>query len=119
MPTPVIREQDIIKAGELQKQSRFLGVWRSRHVVLTPLFLLTYEYPGQEMAGIAPTEFLILKQCATVRSAEDETGKPYSFKVESAQRTFILIAPSREDKEAWIGAIAKAMVSKSSAMIPD
>ena len=86
-------------------------------MVLTPLFLLSYEYPGHERVGRAPTEFLILKECATVRSAEDETGKVNSFRVDAKDRTFLLVATTKQEKESWIGAIAKAMVSRSNVLI--
>ena len=110
MPGPVVREQDVILSGTMQKRSRFLGQWRERWVVLTSQFILSYEYPGHERVGHAPTEFLVLKECVTVKSAEEETGKPYAFRVDHPDRTFYLAVNSKEEKEAWIGAVAKAIV---------
>jgi len=116
---PVVREQDVVKRGALLKRSKFLGAYRPRHMVLTGQFLLSYEYAGQETVGAPATESLVLKECSTVRSAEDETGKSFAFKVESPGRTFLLVAENRDDKEAWIGAIAKCMVSGSASIITD
>ena len=110
MPGPVVREKDVILSGNLLKRSRFLGQWRQRWIVLTPQFLLSYEFPGHERVGHSPTEFLSLKECATVRSAEEETGKEYAFRVDHPDRTFFLAVESREQKEAWIGAVAKAII---------
>ena len=119
MSGPVVREQDVLLSGTLLKQSRFLGQWRSRWMVLTSQFLLSYEYQGQETVGQPPTEFLTLKDCATVRSAEDEVGREHAFKVEGGSRTFMLVASSKLEKEAWIGAVGKAMVKRSGVMLDD
>ena len=110
MPGPVVREQDVVMSASLLKRSKFLGQWRERWMVLTPQFLLSYEYPGHERVGHAPTEFLVLKECVTVRSAEEDTGKAYAFRVDHPDRTFYLAVESKEMKEAWIGAIAKAII---------
>ena len=113
MPGPVVREQDIILSANLTKRSRFLGQWRQRWVVLTSQFILTYEYPGHERVGHAPTEFLVLKECSTVRSAEEETGKEFAFRIDHPDRTFFLAVETKEQKEAWIGAVAKAIIRPS------
>lgn len=73
----------------------------------------------------SPTESVFLKECTTIKSAEDEINKEYSFvktlqkkilfffyffltwnqKLESAARTFYMIAETNAEKESWIGAI--------------
>jgi hypothetical protein len=63
--------------------------------------------------GSSPTEYLLLKDCTTVRSADEETGKDNSIKVESPDRTFLLVASSPEEKEAWIGMIGRQMIRPS------
>lgn len=107
-----IRDQDIVKSGYLLKQSKYLRQWKQRWIVLTNQYICSYESQGGHM-GSSPTEYLLLKDCTTVRSSEDETGKPNSFKVESADRTFFLVAPSNEDKEAWIGMVGRQMIRPS------
>ena len=113
MGGPVVREQDVVQRGTLQKQSRWLRQWRPRWTVLTRQFLCTYEYQGEETLGKTPTEFLALRECQTVRSAEDEVGKAHAFRVDGPDRTFFLVAESKDDKERWIGAIGKAMLRGS------
>ena len=63
--------------------------------------------------GSAPTEYLLLKDCSTVRSADEETGRENSFKIESSDRTFYLVASSAEEKESWIGVIGRQMIRPS------
>jgi hypothetical protein len=111
MGGPVVREQDVLLRGSLKKQSRWLRQWRPRWTVLTGQFLCTYEYQGEETLGSrSPTEFLVLRECQTVRSAEDETGHSFAFRVDAPGRTFFLVAENKEDKERWIGAIGKALI---------
>jgi hypothetical protein len=63
--------------------------------------------------GKTPTEYLAIRDCQTVRSADDEVGKPHAFRVDGAERTFFLVAETKEAKERWIGAIGKAMLRGS------
>jgi len=106
------REGDIVKSGFLLKQSKFFKQWKRRWFVLTPQHLCSYEQENGHMAS-APTEQLLLQSCSTVRGADEEVGRPNAFKVESADRTFYLIAETSQDKEAWIGTIGRQMVRPS------
>lgn len=63
--------------------------------------------------GSAPTEYLMLRDCTTVKSADEETGRDNSFKVESSERTFYLVASSPAEKESWIGVIGRQMIRPS------
>ena len=45
-----------------------------------------------------------------MKSADDDTGKENSFRVDTPGRVFHLIADSVSDKEAWIGRIGRQMV---------
>jgi hypothetical protein len=104
-----IRDQDIIKQGYLLKQSKYLRQWKQRWIVLTSQYICSYESPGGHV-GSSPTEYLLLKDCTTVRSADDETGRDNSFKIESSDRTFFLVGSNQEDKESWIGVIGRQMI---------
>lgn len=107
-----IRDQDIVKSGYLLKQSKYLRQWKQRWMVLSNQYICSYESQGGHM-GSSPTEYLLLKDCTTVRSADEETGKDNSIKVESPDRTFLLVASSPEEKEAWIGMIGRQMIRPS------
>lgn len=107
-----IRDQDIVKSGYLLKQSKYLRTWKQRWIVLSNQYLCSYESQGGHM-GSAPTEYLLLRDCSTVRSADDDTGKEHSFKIESSDRTFYLVAASSQEKEAWIGVIGRQMIRPS------
>ena len=107
-----IRDQDIVKSGFLLKQSKYLRQWKQRWIVLSNQYLCSYETQGGHM-GSAPTEYLLLRDCTTVKSADEETGKEHSFKVESSERTFYLTAGSAAEKESWIGVIGRQMIRPS------
>jgi len=104
-----IRDQDIIKQGCLLKQSKYLRQWKQRWIVLTSQYICSFESQGGHV-GSSPTEYLLLKDCTTVRSADEETGREHSLKIESSDRTFYLVASSQEDKESWIGVIGRQMI---------
>jgi len=106
----VVHRDDIIKEGWLVKQSKHMKEWRKRWVVLTPQYICAFKKEGDLRN---PTEAIRLRECSTVKSADDETGKENSFRVDSPQRSFYLIADAAAAKEGWVGAIGKAMVRRS------
>eukprot|EP00929_Paragymnodinium_shiwhaense_P122435 TRINITY_DN95167_c0_g1_i1.p1 TRINITY_DN95167_c0_g1~~TRINITY_DN95167_c0_g1_i1.p1 ORF type:complete len:122 (+),score=26.71 TRINITY_DN95167_c0_g1_i1:90-455(+) len=103
----VIHRDDILKEGWLVKQSRFLKDWRRRWVVLTPQYICSFKEQGDYRK---PSEVLRLRDCSTVKSASEETGKDDSFRVDTPARVFYLIAESGAEKEAWIGQIGRQMI---------
>mmetsp|Transcript_2754 Transcript_2754/g.3330 ORF Transcript_2754/g.3330 Transcript_2754/m.3330 type:complete len:123 (+) Transcript_2754:78-446(+) len=103
----IIHRDDILKEGTLRKQSRYLREWRVRHFVLTSQYLCSFKDQGDIRN---PTEVIRLRDCSTVKSADEETGKDNSFKVETPDRCFMLIANSGSEKESWIGHIGRQMV---------
>mmetsp|Transcript_26940 Transcript_26940/g.23801 ORF Transcript_26940/g.23801 Transcript_26940/m.23801 type:complete len:122 (-) Transcript_26940:115-480(-) len=110
MVDPANDFDNIIKEGWLTKQSKFLKEWRKRWFVLTPTHLYSFK---EEKKYKNPTEVIVLKDCTTVKSAEDEIHKENAFRIDSYNRVFYIIANSGADKEGWIGAIGKAMVKPS------
>mmetsp|Transcript_19463 Transcript_19463/g.39245 ORF Transcript_19463/g.39245 Transcript_19463/m.39245 type:complete len:120 (-) Transcript_19463:188-547(-) len=106
----VIHRDDIIKEGWLIKQSKFVKEWRRRWFVLTPQYMCSFKSQG-ELRG--PTEAIRLRECSTVKSAEEDTGKENAFRVDSPERVFYLIADSSEEKEAWMGTIGRQMVRRT------
>lgn len=48
-----------------------------------------------------------------VKSADDDFQKPYVFRVDTADRVLFLVAASASEKEGWIGAIGRQMVTSS------
>lgn len=104
----VIRENDILCSGSLEKCSKFLATWKKRHMVLTKDYLCSFEHEGQLSN---PTEVLKLKECQTVKSSEDDAN---TITVQTPERTFQLRAENPQEKERWIGAIGRAMIKQSS-----
>lgn len=66
--------------------------------------LLTYK--TQDMKN-KPTESIPLQFCKGVKSAEDETKKEYSFRVDLGDTVFFFHADNTEQKEKWIGVVSK------------
>jgi len=98
----------IYKEGWVYKQSKYLKEWRRRWVVLTPRLLCSFREPGNYR--VTPTEQVWLKDCSSVKSAEEETRQANGFRVDSAGRIYYFYTEEHEDKEAWIGAIGRAMI---------
>ena len=106
----VIHKDDIVMEGFMVKQSKHLKEWRQRWFVLTSQYLCSFKAEGDYTN---PTEYVRLAECSTVKSAEDSTGKENSFCVQTAQRSFCLIARNAAEKEQWISRIGRQMVRRA------
>jgi len=103
----IVHRDDVKKEGWLVKQSKHLKEWRKRWFVLTPQYLCSFKSQGEYRN---PTEAIRLRECSTVKSADEDTGKENSFRVDTQARVFYLIADSPSEKESWIGHIGRLMV---------
>jgi len=103
----VIRKEEILKEGWLMKQSKFLKNWKRRWFVLTPTYICSFQQQG---VYHKPTEVLRLRECSTVKSADDNVDRENAFRVETPSRVFFLIAETNVEKESWIGHIGRQMV---------
>ena len=122
-----LREEDIEKEGWLYKESRFWKVWRKRWWVLTKKgarlegrsmpaqhsWLFSFESDSWRSDGKPPTEKICMGKCRTVKSIEDEVNKQNAFKVDVGGTPFKFQAETYVEKEAWIGALGRAMIKKS------
>lgn len=63
-----------------------------------------------------PTEVISLKQCKGVKSAEDETKKDFSFRIDLGNIVFYFHSETTEQKEKWIGVISKNLNPNSHAL---
>lgn len=87
------------------KESATLRQYRRRWLVLTPDRLYTFKKEGQYVDA---TEEVDLRQCGTVKSADDLTNKPFSFTVQVPERNFFLVASSDAERNEWVAAIGRA-----------
>merc|ERR1712039_1056569 len=92
--------------------------WRERYVVLTKTHLLSFKERVTNGRYENPTEVIPMKSCQTVKSSDDETNKPDTFKLEVSGTVFYFMAPSFAEKEAWIGALGRCMI-KPTVLIDD
>mmetsp|Transcript_58338 Transcript_58338/g.92620 ORF Transcript_58338/g.92620 Transcript_58338/m.92620 type:complete len:119 (-) Transcript_58338:232-588(-) len=105
-----VHQDDIVMEGCLVKESMYLKIWRKRWFVLTPDYLCAFKSRGDYKN---PTEFIRLKQCSTVKSAEGSLGDEHSLCVITPERCFYLIASTGPEKEKWIEAIGRHMVHRT------
>lgn len=82
-----------------------LRQYRKRWLVLTPERLYTFK---KERSYSTPTEEVDLRQCGTVKSADDMTNRPFSFTVQVPERNFFLVASSDAERNEWVAAIGRA-----------
>ena len=66
-----IQQNDKIKEGWLQKESRYRKVWRDRWCVHTSQFFYTFE---NEKQYINPTEQIEIAKIKTVKTDEEKKG---------------------------------------------
>jgi len=102
MPVDV---SDIRKEGWISKESAVLRTYRRRWVVLTPERLYSFK---RERVYADPTEEVDLRQCGTVKSADDLTNKPFSFTVQVPDRNYFLVAANDNERNEWVAAIGRA-----------
>jgi hypothetical protein len=50
-------------------------------------------------------EIILLNECGTVRSADNEMGDPASFRIDTRKKAIYFKASDSEEAEAWIKAI--------------
>ena len=64
-----------------------------------------------------PHGVINLKDCLTVKSADEKTGRANSFEVATPDQTYFMQAEADATKDEWIGAIGKAIVKYSSSFL--
>ena len=96
--------------GHLTKQSAWLKEWRKRYFVLKANQLHFMKTPTSNPHGT-----IDLKECLTVKSAEEKTGKRHCFEVATPDATYFMYADTEKQKDEWIGAIGRAIVKFSGA----
>jgi hypothetical protein len=75
--------------------------------------------PPALLAQDEPHGVIDLKDCLTVKSAEEKSGKPHSFEVATPEHTYYMYADDEAAKDEWIGAIGKAIVRFSRSYRPE
>ena len=76
-------------------------------------WLFSFESDSWRADGKLPTEKICMGKCRTVKSIEDEVNKQNAFKVDVGGTPFKFQAETYAEKEAWIGALGRAMIKKS------
>lgn len=100
------KSEEIINQGWIYKRSRHLKRWRKRWMVLTPKYLMTYK--TDNMKG--RTERILLQECLTIKSVDEDLKIPLTFRVDGKGVSFYFRADDITSKESWIGSIGKNMI---------
>jgi hypothetical protein len=84
--------------GSLYKRSEWLQQWRQRYfkLYLGPSGPRLYFCKDQESP---PHGAIDLRQCLTVKSADDKTGKKNSFEVSTSEQHFFMYANTAQEKD--------------------
>lgn len=103
-------------AGYLFKQSAWIKDWRRRY------FRLFMSAAGPRLyfsadADAPPHGMVDLKGCLTVKSADEKSGKKFSFEVATGDAVFFLYAPTEAEKDEWVGQIGRAIVLGSRSFV--
>jgi PH domain len=98
--------QDIINQGWLYKRSRYLNKWRKRWTILTSAYLITYKSEAKKKK----TEKIILQDCTTIKSVDEELKLANTFRLDSRDTRFYFRADDQATKDVWVGAIGKRMI---------
>ncbi len=96
--------EEVVKKDWLFKQSRFLKAWHRRYAVLTKTHLITYK---SEDTSAAPTEVLVIADCNAIRTADDETKKPNSFKLIYQYSEFFFYVDHEKNRTEWLQVVSK------------
>mmetsp|Transcript_8606 Transcript_8606/g.10683 ORF Transcript_8606/g.10683 Transcript_8606/m.10683 type:complete len:174 (+) Transcript_8606:86-607(+) len=94
--------------GWLTKRSVWLREWRRRYFILKGNHLFFSKSTSK-----APHGMIDLKNCLTVKSAEEKTRRPHSLVIKTPDETYYCFADTEREKDDWIGAVGKAIVRAS------
>lgn len=75
-------------------------------MVLTPKYLMTFK--TDNMKG--RTERILLQECLTIKSVDEDLKIPLTFRVDGKGVSFYFRAEDITSKESWIGSIGKYMI---------
>ncbi len=96
--------------GVLQKKGGGRVVtWHWRYCVLHPSALVVHE--GTDSPGPIRSSILI-KDIMLVTPDADAGGRPFALSVQTAERTFVFCAMSKEDLDTWCASIRTNMGQK-------
>ena len=90
----------------------WLHQWRQRYFKLyvTPTGPRLFFSADRDAA---PHGVIDLRHCITVKSADDKTGKRFSFEVTTQEQTFYMCADADKAKDEWVGQLGRAIVLAS------
>mmetsp|Transcript_7071 Transcript_7071/g.8144 ORF Transcript_7071/g.8144 Transcript_7071/m.8144 type:complete len:127 (+) Transcript_7071:303-683(+) len=100
--------------GYLTKRSKHILQWRRRYFVLKGNKLYFLEDASEEPHGV-----IDLKDCVTVKSADEKINLKNCFEVATSNDTYYMYADTAKEKDEWIGHIGRAIVRSSAAFTND
>ncbi|CAM6033901.1 unnamed protein product [Sphagnum compactum] len=100
------------RSGWLLKQGEYIKTWRRRWFVLKEghifWFKENYVSPNSKPRGV-----ILVRNCLTVKGAEDVLNKQFAFEISTSKETMYFIADTDKEKEDWINSIGRSIVRHS------
>ena len=94
--------------GYLMKRSTWLKEWRRRHFVLKKNMLFICKSEND-----LPHDEIDLLKCNTIKTVINMPNRRNCFVVSTAAQKFHMCADTDKEKDDWIGAIGRAIVTYS------
>mmetsp|Transcript_18966 Transcript_18966/g.44455 ORF Transcript_18966/g.44455 Transcript_18966/m.44455 type:complete len:139 (-) Transcript_18966:165-581(-) len=98
------------KAGNILRRSKYLHMWKSRHVVLKNNLMYWF---ANEQSG-SPDDVVSLKNATGVRR-EETGGRNFAFVVSFGSGAEVFAAADSEEMEGWLRAVGRAIVRATTA----
>jgi hypothetical protein len=95
--------------GYLEKESRWLKIWRKRWCVLTSTGLYAYRAEGDIKNS---TESVLLDDFSSVKTTFQGEKRKHVIRIETPQRTLLLSARSEMEMHKWMNAIQDCRLPK-------
>jgi len=100
------------RSGWLLKQGEYIKTWRRRWFVLKEghIFWFKENYVSRNSK---PRGVILVRNCLTVKGAEDVLNKQFAFEISTSKETMYFIADTDKEKEDWINSIGRSIVRHS------
>ncbi|CAM6025102.1 unnamed protein product [Sphagnum balticum] len=100
------------RSGWLLKQGEYFKTWRRRWFVLKEghIFWFKENYVSRNSK---PRGVILVRNCLTVKGAEDVLNKQFAFELSTSKETMYFIADTDKEKEDWINSIGRSIVRHS------
>eukprot|EP00850_Spirogloea_muscicola_P018988 SM000180S03513 [mRNA] locus=s180:158573:159833:- [translate_table: standard] len=94
------------------KQGEWIKTWRRRWFVLKDGVIFWFKENTVSKTSV-PRGVIHVKNCLTIKGAEDVLNKPHAFELSTRNDTMFFIADTDKEKEDWINSVGRSIVEHS------